>query len=131
MLEAGGVKRVWCGFDLVMRAEDPCHIEPERRIEAAALPVNSTRRASCGGVDLELFRTRQGCILRMRVGGQRFITLSGTVRPAKPIRAEWLLASSARPDNIRYTDCLTLSSKYRWMEEDAEPVSRLRLRLEG
>ena len=37
----------------------------------------------------------------------------------------------ARPDNIRYTDCLTLSSKYRWMEEDAEPVSRLRLRLEG
>ena len=82
-------------------------------------------------MDLELFRTRQGCILRMRVGGQRFITLSGTVRPAKPIRAEWLLASMARPDNIRYTDCLTLSSKYRWMEGDAEPVSRLRLRLEG
>ena len=43
-------------------------------------------------------------------------------------RAEWLLASMARPDNIQYTDCLTLSSKYRWMEEDAEPVSRLRLR---
>ena len=80
---------------------------------------------------MELFRTRQGCILRMRVGGQRLITLSGTVRPAKPIRAEWLLASMARPDNIRYTDCLTLSSKYRWIEEDAEPVSRLRLRLEG
>ena len=53
------------------------------------------------------------------------------IRPAKPIRAEWLLASSARPDNIRYTDCLTLSSKYRWMEGDAEPVSRLRFRLEG
>ena len=66
---------------------------------------------------LGTFRTRQGCILRMRVGGQRFITLSGTVRPAKPIRAEWLLASMARPENIRYTDCLTLSSKYRWMEE--------------
>ena len=95
------------------------------------LEDGTTRRAACGGVDLELYRTRQGCILRMRVGGQRFITLSGTVRPAKPIRAEWLLASSARPDNIRYTGCLTLSSKYRWMEEDAEPVSRLRLRLEG
>jgi hypothetical protein len=28
-------------------------------------------------------------------------------------------------------DYLTLSSKYRWMEDDAEPVSRLRLRLDG
>ena len=120
-LEKRGVRTVELLVDL----------QVEKRINAAALAENTTRRASCGEVDLELFRTRQGCILRMRVGGQRFITLSGTVRPAKPIRAEWLLASMARPDNIRYTDCLTLSSKYRWMEEDAEPVSRLRLRLKG
>ncbi len=129
-LEKRGVKTVELLVDLRMQPEEPCRIEAQKRINAAALAENTTRRASCGGVDLELFRTRQGCILRMRVGGQRFITLSGTVRPAKPIRAEWLLASSARPDNIRYTDCLTLSSKYRWMERDAEPVSRLRLRLE-
>ena len=130
-LEKRGVKTVELLVDLRMQPEEPCRIEAQKRIEAAALAENTIRRASCGGVDLELFRTRQGCILRMRVGGQRFITLSGTVRPAKPIRAEWLLASSARPENIRYTDCLTLSSKYRWMERDAEPVSRLRLRLEG
>ena len=130
-LEKRGVKTVELLVDLRMQPEEPCRIEAQKRIEATALAENATRRASCGGVDLELFCTRQGCILRMRVGGQRFITLSGTVRPAKPIRAEWLLASSARPDNIRYTDCLTLSSKYRWMERDAEPVSRLRLRLEG
>ena len=130
-LEKRGVKTVELLVDLRMQPEEPCRIEAKKRIEAAALAENTTRRASCGEVDLELFRTRQGCILRMRVGGQRFITLSGTVRPAKPIRAEWLLASMARPDNIRYTDCLTLSSKYRWMERDAEPVSRLRLRLEG
>ena len=130
-LEKRGVKTVELLVDMRMQPEGPCRIEAQKRINAAALAENTTRRASCGEVDLELFRTRQGCILRMRVGGQRFITLSGTVRPAKPIRAEWLLASSARPDNIRYTDCLTLSNKYRWMEEDAEPVSRLRLRLEG
>ena len=130
-LEKRGVRTVELLVDLRMQPEEPCRIKTQKRIEAAALAENTTRRASCGEVDLELFRTRQGCILRMRVGGQRFITLSGTVRPAKPIRAEWLLASSARPDNIRYTDCLTLSSKYRWMERDAEPVSRLRLRLEG
>ena len=130
-LEKRGVRTVELLVDLRMQPEEPCRIEAQKRINAAALAENTTRRASCGEVDLELFRTRQGCILRMRVGGQRFITLSGTVRPAKPIRAEWLLASMARPDNIRYTDCLTLSSKYRWMEEDAEPVSRLRLRLEG
>ena len=130
-LEKRGVRTVELLVDLRMQPKEPCRIEAQKRINAAALAENTTRRASYGEVDLELFRTRQGCILRMRVGGQRFITLSGTVRPAKPIRAEWLLASSARPDNIRYTDCLTLSSKYRWMEEDAEPVSRLRLRLEG
>ena len=128
-LEKRGVKTVELLVDLRMQPEEPCRIEAQKRINAAALAENTTRCASCGKVDLELFRTRQGCILRMRVGGQRFITLSGTVRPAKPIRAEWLLASSARPENIRYTDCLTLSSKYRWMERDAEPVSRLRLRL--
>ena len=130
-LEKRGVRTVELLVDLRVQPEMRCTLQVEKRINAAALAENTTRRASCGGVDLELFRTRQGCILRMRVGGQRFITLSGTVRPAKPIRAEWLLASMARPDNIRYTDCLTLSSKYRWMEEDAEPVSRLRLRLKG
>ena len=130
-LEKWGVRTVELLVDLRMQPEEPCRIEAQKRINAAALAENTTRRASYSEVDLELFRTRQGCILRMRVGGQRFITLSGTVRPAKPIRAEWLLASSARPENIRYTDCLTLSSKYRWMEEDAETVSRLRLRLEG
>ena len=130
-LEKRGVRTVELLVDLRMQPEMRCTLQVEKRINAAALAENTTRRASCGEVNLELFRTRQGCILRMRVGGQRFITLSGTVRPAKPIRAEWLLASMARPDNIRYTDCLTLSSKYRWMEEDAEPVSRLRLRLEG
>ena len=126
-LEKRGVRTVELLVDLRMQPEMRCTLQVEKCINAAALAENTTRRASCGEVDLELFRTRQGCILRMRVGGQRFITLSGTVRPAKPIRAEWL----ARPDNIRYTDCLTLSSKYRWMEEDAEPVSRLRLRLKG
>ena len=129
-LEKRGVRTVELLVDLRMQPEMRCTLQVEKRINAAALAENTTRRASCGEVNLELFRTRQGCILRMRVGGQRFITLSGTARPAKPIRAEWLLASMARPDNIRYTDCLTLSSKYRWMEEDAEPVSRLRLRLE-
>lgn len=129
-LEKRGVKTVELLVDLRMQPEGPCRIEP-KSVSSCRSGREYHRCASCGRVDLELFRTRQGCILRMRVGGQRFITLSGTVRPAKPIRAEWLLASSARPENIRYTDCLTLSSKYRWMEGDAEPVSRLRLRLEG
>ena len=130
-LEKRGVKTVELLVDLRMQPEEPCRIKAQKRINVAALAENTTRRASCGEVDLELFRTRKGCILRMYIGGQRFITLSGTVRPAKPIRAEWLLASMARPDKIRYTDCLTLSSKYRWMEDELEPVSRLRLRLEG
>ena len=131
-LEKRGVKTVELLVDLRMQPETPCDLKAETRIEAAALAADTTRRAACGGVDLELYRTRQGCIVRLTIGGQRFVTVSGTVRPAKPIRAEWLLASMARPDNIRYTDCLTLSRKYRWMREsDTVPVSRLRLRLAG
>lgn len=131
-LEKRGVKRVELLVDLRMQPETPCDLKAETRIEAAALAADTTRRAACGGMDLELYRTRQGCIVRLTIGGQRFVTVSGTVRPAKPIRAEWLLASMARPDNIRYTDCLTLSRKYRWMREsNAAPVSRLRLRLAG
>ena len=93
-LEKRGVRTVELLVDLRMQPEMRCTLQVEKRINAAALAENTTRRASCGEVNLELFRTRQGCILRMRVGGQRFITLSGTVRPAKPIRAEWLLAST-------------------------------------
>lgn len=131
-LEKRGVKTVELLVDLRMQPETSCRLQAETRIEAAALAPNTTRRAACGGVDVELYRTRQGCIVRLTIGGQRFVTTSGTVRPAKPIRAEWLLASSARPDNIRYTDCLTMSRKYRWMKEsDDTPVSRLRLRLAG
>ena len=131
-LEKRGVKTVELLVDLRMQPEEPCRLQSETRIDAAALAANTTRRASCGRVELELYHARQGCIVRMTIGGQRFVTTSGTVRPAKPIRAEWLLASSARPDNIRYTDCLTLSRKYRWIrEDDAAPVSRLRLRLVG
>ena len=131
-LEKRGVKRVELLVDLRMQPETPCNLKADTRIDAAALAADTTRRAACGGVDLELYRTRQGCIVRLTIGGQRFVTVSGTVRPAKPIRAEWLLASMARPDNIRYTDCLTLSRKYRWMREsDAVPVSRLCLRLAG
>ena len=130
-LEKRGVKTVELLVDLRMQPEEPCRLQAEKQIEAAALAADITRRASCGRVDLELYRTRQGCIVRMTIGGQRFVTTSGTVRPAKPIRAEWLLASMARPDNIRYSDCLTLSSQYRWMKDDTEAVSRLRLRLTG
>ena len=131
-LEKRGVKTVELLVNLRMQPETPCDLKAETRIEAAALAADTTRRAACGGVDLEFYRTRQGCIVRLTIGRQRFVTVSGTVRPAKPIRAEWLLASMARPDNIRYTDCLTLSRKYRWMREsDAVPVSRLRLRLAG
>ena len=130
-LEKRGVKTVELLVDLRMQPEEPCRIEARKRIEAAALAENTTRRASCGRGGLGTFPHPAG--LHSADACRRAeVHHPQRNRPAcEAIRAEWLLASMARPDNIRYTDCLTLSSKYRWMERDAEPVSRLRLRLEG
>ena len=59
-------------------------------------------------------------VCRITAAGRQFAALSGSVPLAKPVRVDWLLASPARPDAVQYTDCLTLSSAYRWMEENAE-----------
>ena len=48
-LEKRGVKTVELLVDLRMQPEEPCHIEAQKRIEAAALAENTTRRASCAG----------------------------------------------------------------------------------
>lgn len=59
-LEKRGVKTVELLVDLRMQPETPCDLKAETRIEAAALAADTTRRAACGGVDLELYRTRAG-----------------------------------------------------------------------
>ncbi len=119
-LEKRNVKTVELLLDLRMEPEMPCSLKAEQKLTVSALPQNTARRFSVGGVGIELWRSWHGCIVRMEISGESFVTLSGTVRPAKTIRADWLMASASRPDRIRYENCLTLSSRYHWMEEESE-----------
>ena len=125
-----GVKTMELLVDLRMQPEEPCRIEAKAyrgcRSGREHHPPCFLRQSGLGTFPHPAGLHSADACRRAEVHRPR------RHRPAcEAIRAEWLLASMARPDNIRYTDCLTLSSKYRWMKEDAEPVSRLRLRLEG
>ena len=136
-LEKRGVRTIALLVDLRTEAEGPCGLPAERSLEAAAVPEDTARRVFCGDVRVELWRGREGCLVRLTAGRKQFVTLSGRVRPTKQIRADWLLASPARPERVQCQNWLTLSENYPWMTERAglrqvqKPVirsDRIRLR---
>lgn len=90
----------------------------QRRVRAARLAANTTQTLRTDTASLEVLRTQTGCAVRFTIEGQSFVTLSGTVRFAQPLEVDWLLASMARPDGVRYQGLLTRSTDYRWMDED-------------
>ena len=120
LLTRRGAREVEMLVDLRMNPRTPCTLEARERMAADEMPRYTTRRAHSSPAELEVLRVQNGCIVRITAAGRQFVALSGSVPLAKPVRVDWLLASSARPDAVQYTDCLTLSSAYRWMEKDAE-----------
>jgi len=130
-LEKRGVKQIDLLVDLRMQPEMPCDLAAEQSLSVVSMSQNSARRLACGNVKLEIWRSWKGCIVRIDVGGEQFVTLSGTVQPTKRISTDWLLASMARPEKIEYQNCLSLSGKYRWMEEETAPESALSFRVKG
>ena len=120
LLTRRGAREVEMLVDLRMNPRTPCTLEARERMAADEMPRYTTCRAHSSPAELEVLRVQNGCIVRITAAGRQFAALSGSVPLAKPVRVDWLLASPARPDAVQYTDCLTLSSAYRWMEEDAE-----------
>ena len=120
LLTRRGAREVEMLVDLRMNPRTPCTLEARERMTADEMPRYTTRRAHSSPAELEVLRVQNGCIVRITAAGRQFVALSGSVPLAKPVRVDWLLASPARPDAVQYTDCLTLSSAYRWMEENAE-----------
>ena len=124
LLRYRGAEEVAFLADLRMTPETPCTLPAERSVSAAEMEPYTSRALSVGDIRVELLRTRTGCIVRLLVDGRRLVTLSGTVELAKPIRADWLLASPARPDSVRWSGLLSLSGDYRWMEEGFQTQGR-------
>lgn len=87
----------------------------EQRIAVDRMAFYATRRVRCGPAEVEVLRTRNGCVARIHAAGQIFVTLSGSAALAAPVQADYLLASPALPDCVKYDAVLSLSSDYRWM----------------
>ena len=128
-----GIRQAAVRIDLRMNPETPCTLPAEQTIAAASMGVLAHREMTCGGIAVEVLRTREGCVVRATAAGRQLVTLSGTVRLAKPLRADWLLASMARPDSVRYRNFLTLRTDYRWITDPGKAAvsGRLLLRPEG
>ena len=128
-----GIRQAAVRIDLRMNPETPCTLPAEQTIAAASMGVLAHREVTCGGIAVEVLRTREGCVVRATAAGRQLVTLSGTVRLAKPLRADWLLASMSRPGSVLYRDLLTLRTDYRWITDlgEATVSGRLLLRPEG
>ena len=127
-LERRNIKTVECLVDLRIKPKSAQRLGAEQRIAADRMQPYTTRRTHCGPAELEVLRTRSGCIVRVCAAGQTFVTLSGSVQLAKPVKADYLLASSARPDAVEYQQVLTLSTKYRWMAGTEEEYTEFAVR---
>ena len=116
-LERRNIRTVECLIDLRLRPRSAQRMGAEQRIAVDRMALYATRRIRCGPAEVEVLRTRNGCVARIHAAGQTFVTLSGSAALAAPVQADYLLASPARPDCVKYDVILSLSSDYRWMPE--------------
>ena len=114
-LERRNIRTVECLIDLRLRPRSAQRMGVEQRIAVDRMALYATRRVRCGPAEVEVLRTRNGCVARIHAAGQTFVTLSGSAALAAPVQADYLLASPARPDCVKYDVILSLSSDYRWM----------------
>ena len=73
-----------------------------------------TRQTQTAAV--ETLHTWSGCLVRLTIGEQQFVTVSGTVTRAEPVRAQWLLASRQPPEAVQWEQLLSRSDHYQWMQ---------------
>ena len=116
-LERRNIRTVECLIDLRLRPRSAQRMGAEQRIAVDRMALYATRRVRCGPAEVEVLRTRNGCVARIHAAGQTFVTLSSSAVLAAPVQADYLLASPARPDCVKYDVILSLSSDYRWMPE--------------
>ena len=116
--------------DLRIKPKTACTLETERLVSADGLAAGTTQKRKCTAVLVEITRTREGCLVRLTIGGRQFVTLSGKVELEQPVTAQWLLASPAKPTAVRYQKVLALRC-YSWMESGEELPSTLTLRPDG
>ena len=126
-----GVTTVELLADLRLDPENACTLPARTMCRVAVQPVGSavTRQTSTAAV--ETLRTRSGCLVRLTIGEQQFVTVSGTVTLAEPVRVQWLLASPAKPEAVQWEQLLSRSDHYQWMQGGEAVYASLSLRPSG
>lgn len=126
-----GVTTVELLADLRLDPENACTLPARTMCRVAVQPVGSavTRQTSTAAV--ETLHTRFGCLVRLTIGEQQFVTVSGTVTLAEPVRAQWLLASPAKPEAVQWEQLLSRSDHYQWMQGGESVYASLSLRPSG
>lgn len=125
-----GVQTVELVADLRTNPKTACILEAERTLPAAEMAVNTAQKLRCTPALVEMLRTRNGCLVRLTMGNRQFAVVNGTVELAKQVTVQWLLASPAKPDAVRYKNVLALRS-YDWMDNRKELAASISLRRHG
>ena len=126
-----GVRTVELVVDLRTSAKTACPLPAQLKWTTARLPDKTVRKQRCTAAQVEVLRAGNGTLVRLTIGSRQFVTLQGTVQLGRPLQAEWLLASAAKPDAVRWEKTLALSSAYSWMQGGEELPSSLTLRRHG
>ena len=125
-----GVHHTELVVDLRIQPKTACTLAADTTVLAEQLAENTAQKRKSTPALVEITRTREGCLVRLTIGGRQFAALSGKVELTQPVTAQWLLASPAKPAAVRYQNVLALRH-YDWMKDGAEPSSSLTLRPDG
>lgn len=126
-----GVTTVELLADLRLDPENACTLPARTMCRVAVQPVGSAITRQTQTAAVETLRTRFGCLVRLTIGEQQFVTVSGTVTLAEPVRAQWLLASPAKPEAVQWEQLLSRSDHYQWMQGGEAVYASLSLRPSG
>ena len=126
-----GVTTVELLADLRLDPENACTLPARTMCRVAVQPVGSAVTRQTQTAAVETLRTRFGCLVRLTIGEQQFVTVSGTVTLAEPVRAQWLLASPAKPEAVQWEQLLSRSDHYQWMQGGEAVYASLSLRPSG
>lgn len=125
-----GVREVELLVDLRINPGSHCSLEAKQTLLAERTSVNTAQKRRCAPAAVELLRTRNGCLVRLTIGNRQFAAINGSVELAEPVLVQWLLASPAKPEAVRYEKILTLR-RYGWIRSAEEPSASLSLRRSG
>ena len=126
-----GVTTVELLADLRLDPENACTLPARTMCQVAVQPVGSAVTRQTQTAAVETLRTRFGCLVRLTIGEQQFVTVSGTVTLAEPVRVQWLLASPAKPEAVQWEQLLSRSDHYQWMQGGEAVYASLSLRPSG